>query len=223
MRGAVAVLLQLLMITVLSGTFQSWATGADGLPEEHQVSVPLEDYPLYDLIVRGKFLTSETRLVVVDRLTLIRIHPEQQGALQVENFRQSELFDGRVSEELIRAFIDRNRIPSRLEARFDFGVSYRLIAGEQDDRQETSLIRIPVSVSTFVQEPREGPAPNIHVAFSRVAFDGDRRQALVYAEYDRLDGGNAGFMVWLVRSGAQWAVSDTEVLWAVRPVISGQP
>jgi hypothetical protein len=211
------------MSTGLAWNFPSETAGGDGLPGQHQTLVPVEDYPLYDLIVIGKFLTSETRLVMVNRLTLIRVHPEQQDPLHVETFRQDELFDGRISRELVRDFIDKNRIPSRLEARFDFGVPYRLIAGEEDDRQETSRIRVPVSVAAPVQEPGEGAAPNIRVGFSRVAFDGDRRQALIYVEYDRFDGGHAGFMVWLIRSEAQWGIVDTEVLWAARPVLPGQP
>ncbi|HJT22502.1 MAG TPA: hypothetical protein VJ746_18660 [Nitrospira sp.] len=223
MRGLAAAAFLFLTFTVQSWSFQSGAAGDERLSKEHQTVVPVEDYPLYDLIVTGKFLTSETRLVVVDRFTLIRIHPEQQGPLHAETFRPGDLFDGRVSRELVRDFVDKSRIPSRLEARFDFGVPYRLIAGDQDERQETSLIRIPVSLATPVQEPGEGPAPNIHVGFSRVAFDGDRREALIYVEYDRFDGGQAGFMVWLIRSGAQWGIADTEVLWAARPVAPGQP
>ena len=58
--------------------------------------VPTEDYPLYDLIVDEKFLTPETKLVLLDRATVTRLHPEQQGPLRIQTFNEYEIFDGRL-------------------------------------------------------------------------------------------------------------------------------
>ncbi|HEU4683655.1 MAG TPA: hypothetical protein VFS39_04060 [Nitrospira sp.] len=186
-------------------------------------SVPVDDYRLYDLVVTQKFLTSETRLVLIDRLTLIRLHPEQEGVHHIQTLGRQDLFDGRLSADLIADFTSKNEHPSRLEARFDFGVPYRLIAGQEDERQETSLLLLPVSSPSGVQESDGGPALTIHLGFSRPGFNTEGDQALVYAQYERLEGEGAGFLSWLKRAHGQWTVFDTEVLWAVRPVLPEEP
>ena len=44
---------------------------------EQPESVPADEYPFYDLAVEAKFLTSRTRLVIIERMTSTRLHPEE--------------------------------------------------------------------------------------------------------------------------------------------------
>ena len=44
--------------------------------ETQPAPVPSEEYPLYDLVVRDKFLTSQTTMVVIERLTVARTNSE---------------------------------------------------------------------------------------------------------------------------------------------------
>jgi len=182
--------------------------------------VPAEDYPLYDLIVDEKFLTPETKLVVLERATLTRLHPEQQGPLKPETFHQYEIFDDRLPGELVRDFLVKNQAPSKLDGRFGFGVRYRFVSRDGTEQQETSLPFIPVSESgRFIQEEPldEPPAILDRLGFSRVGYTAGREQALIYVEYNRPTGAGAGFAVWLHRSGAHWRIFDSEVVWAGRP------
>ena len=183
-------------------------------------AVPAEDYPLYDLVVDEKFLTPETKLIVLERFTLTRLHPEQQGPLRPETFHQYEIFDGRLPGELIRDFLVKNQSPSKLDGRFGFGVRYRFVSGDGVDQQEASMPSILVSESPrFMQEEPldEPPAILDRLAFSRVAYMLGREQALIYVEYNRPTGAGAGFAVWLHRSGAHWRIFDSELVWAGRP------
>jgi len=69
-----------LVSTLISAALTSPPSAAPAeTPLTSPPPVPLEDYPLYDLVVDEKFLTPETKLVLLERPTLTRLHPEQLG------------------------------------------------------------------------------------------------------------------------------------------------
>ena len=182
--------------------------------------MPLEDYPLYDLVVDEKFLTPETKLVLLERPTLTRLHPEQLGPLRLETFQEYDIFDGRLPIDLVRDFLFKNQTPSQCEGHFGFGVRYRFVSGNEPEQQETSLAPLPVSLAMpqLVQEGPldEPPAVLDRLSFSRVAYSVGREHAFIYVEYNRPDGSGAGFAVWLRSSGSRWGIFDSELVWAVR-------
>jgi hypothetical protein len=182
--------------------------------------VPLEDYPLYDLVVDEKFLTPETKLVLLERPTLTRLHPEQLGPLRLGTFQEYDIFDGRLPIDLVRDFLFKNQTPSQCEGHFGFGVRYRFVSGNETDQQETALAPLPVSLEMpqLVQEGPldEPPAVLDRLSFSRVAYSVGREHAFIYVEYNRPDGSGAGFAVWLRSSGSRWGIFDSELVWAAR-------
>ena len=189
-------------------------------PPDSPPPVPLEDYPLYDLVVDEKFLTPETKLVLLERPTLTRLHPEQLGPLRLETFQEYEIFDGRLPIDLVRDFLFKNQTPSQCEGHFGFGVRYRFVSGNETEQRETALAPLPVSLEMpkFVQEGPldEPPAVLDRLSFSRVAYSVGREHAFIYVEYNRPDGSGAGFAVWLRSSGSRWGIFDSELVWAAR-------
>jgi hypothetical protein len=189
-------------------------------PPDSPPPVPLEDYPLYDLVVDEKFLTPETKVVLLERTTLTRLHPEQQGPLRLETFQDYEIFDGRLPIDLVRDFLFKNQTASQLEGHFGFGVRYRFVSGNGTEQQETSLAPLPVSLQMpqLLQEGPldEPPAVLDRLSFSRVAYSFGREHAFIYVEYNRPDGSSAGFAVWLRSSGSRWGIYDSELVWAGR-------
>ena len=191
-------------------------------PPDSPPVVPQEDYPLYDLIVDEKFLTPETKLVLLERNTLTRLHPEQHGALRLQTFQEYEIFDGRLPNDLVRDFLFKNQTPSRLEGHFGFGVRYHFVSesGSGTEQQETSLAPVPVSSSVLhllQEESLDEPPPIIdRLSFSRVAYSFGREHAFIYVEYNRPDGSGAGFAVWLHSSGGRWGIFDSELVWAAQ-------
>ncbi|HTL61417.1 MAG TPA: hypothetical protein VL261_07195 [Nitrospira sp.] len=189
-------------------------------PPDSPPPVPLEDYPLYDLVVDEKFLTPETKLVLLERPTLTRLHPEQLGPLRLETFQEYEIFDGRLPIDLVRDFLFKNQTPSQCEGHFGFGVRYRFVSGNETEQRETALAPLPVSLEMpkFVQEGPldEPPAVLDRLSFSRVAYSVGREHAFIYVEYNRPDGTGAGFAVWLRSSGSRWGIFDSELVWAAR-------
>jgi hypothetical protein len=189
-------------------------------PPDSPPPVPLEDYPLYDLIVDEKFLTPETKLVLLERTTVTRLHPEQLAPLRLETFQEYEIFDGRLPIDLVRDFLFKNQTPSQCEGHFGFGVRYRFVSGNETEQQETALAPLPVSLEMpkLVQEGPldEPPAVLDRLSFSRVAYSFGREHAFIYVEYNRPDGTGAGFAVWLRSSGSRWGIFDSELVWAAR-------
>src|SRR5690349_11599948 len=65
-----------LLVIVAAFLLNGQAFPADVSTEEPIQPVPSEDYAIYDRIVQAKFLTSDTALVIVRRLTATHIGPE---------------------------------------------------------------------------------------------------------------------------------------------------
>lgn len=177
-------------------------------------SVLAEEYPIYDLVIQDKFLTSQTQLVLIERLTVTRLGPEWPPTNQAL-FEENSFFEGRLPPDLVTDFIKKNRQPSRLEAQFNFGVRYRFISGEGQE-PEVSLMPVPAvfGPGELVQAV---PTTIGLLGFSRAGFTVKRDQALVYVGDNRPDGTGAGFLLWLSRQGQAWEIADTDVLWTARP------
>lgn len=209
-----------LIVTVVSASLTGPTLAPAEPPADGPAAVPAEDYPLYDLLVDEKFLTPETKLLLLERHTLTRLHPEQPGPVRLETFQEYEIFDGRLPPDLVRDFVFKNQTPSKLEAHFGFGVRYRFVSGEGREQEETSLAPVPVSLVAphLLQEEslEEPPAVIDRLSFSRIAYSFGREQAFIYVEYNRPDGSGAGFAVWLRSSGTRWGIFDSELVWAAR-------
>lgn len=188
-------------------------SGAIAGSDQNAAVIPAEDYALYDQAVTSKFLTSATRLVVIERMTRFRLAPDQEASPTVENFREGGYFGDELPLELIRGFIVLNRQPSRLAGRFHFGVGYRFVTEGRIEEPEVSLAR-PVTVS--FARPVQSSSVLERLAFSRVARNLRNDQALLYVEILRPNGTGAGFLFWFVRRGRDWTILDTEVVWAIQ-------
>ncbi len=190
--------------------------GAAERTGETPAPVPSEEYPLYDLVVRDKFLTSRTTMVVVERLTVARTKKDERGYLSRESLEEQEVFENRLPPVLLDDFLFKLTAPSRLEGKFNFGVPYRFAKDGVPEEPEVSLAPIPAADRLAIQG--QGPRATIGLLrFSRVGFTRREDQALVYVEEVRPDGTGGGFLVWLHRRGRAWTITDTEVLWMARP------
>jgi hypothetical protein len=102
----------------------------------------------------------------------------------------------------------------RLERRFAFGVSYRLVAPESGDSPEVSIPVVPVAQSA---RPIQAPRRVGILMFSRVAYWPHGNEALLYVGDHRMDLTGAGFLVRLRRTAADWEIVDTDVIWRMGP------
>lgn len=176
-------------------------------------AVPLEDYALYDQVVAKKFLTSQTRLVIFLRMTIPRLLPNQDYPATPALFDELGLFGGRLPAELIHDFVAVNQEPSRLEGRFGFGVRYRFVSGNAEEEPE---VRAALPVRGIPAWRAHAGSVLERLAFSRVGRTRRNDQALVYVEQQRPSGSGAGLLVWFHRTGTDWNIHDTDVVWTAR-------
>lgn len=195
-----------LLLFALAAWAPPGAAAAEGLG-----AIPVEDYELYDQIVTKKFLTSETRLVVLERMTVGHLMPDEGGSVTVAQFEEQSYFDGQLPRELVRDFVAVNQEPARLEARFRFGVRYRFVSGDAMEEPEVRAA-IPAAGPGLAQA---SPVLD-RLAFSRVGRTLRNDHALVFVRNLRPDGTGAGFLVWFRRQGKTWTLYDTEVIWTAR-------
>ena len=208
MTHQTVVIVAALLLGGLMGT-----SGAGAVSDRKADAISAEDYALYDQVVTSKFLTSATRLVVIERMTRLRLSPDQAGPTTIGAFQEQGYFDGKLPPDLIREFSEVNRQPSRLEGRFHFGVGYWFATGDRIEEPEVSL-SWPATVART--RPIHAPPVLDRLAFSRVARSLRNDHALMYVENMRPDETGAGFLVWFRRQGQQWTIFDTEVVWTLR-------
>jgi hypothetical protein len=177
------------------------------------VAVLEEDYSLYDRVIEGKFLTSQVQLVLLERMTVSRLVPEQDGSMTMDVFQQHGYFDGLLPQDLVRDFIGANQTPTRLEDRFQFGVRYRFVSERMDEDSEAGAAFLVLGNRAVLVQ---SPSVLDRLAFSRVGRTLKNDQALVYVENRRRDGTGAGFLVWFRRQGQEWELFDTDVVWTMR-------
>lgn len=175
--------------------------------------IPAEDYARYDQTVESLFLTSHTRLVVIERVTVARLFPGQAEPITIASVHDQNYFMGRLPPDLVGDFVRANRAASRLEGRFQFGVRYRFVTGGSIEEPEVS-VAVPVQAGHV--EPAQAMPVLERLAFSRVGRTLRNDQALVYVEQIRPDETGAGFLVWFYRNGQEWTIFDTEVVWTIR-------
>jgi hypothetical protein len=192
--------------------------------------VPVEDYPIYNQVIVTKFLTSQTSVVLIDKLTANRLQPAGPPVSHTY-FEDNPIFNNTLPEELVSDFVMKNVLPSSLEAEFNLGVRYRLVSGD-DERQEVVAAQpvrwIPSGVRCLPEScplstrriEQGGPETVGRLVLSRVAYA--RNLALVYAAEERRDGTGGGFFVLLERVPAGWTIVDTEVLWVSRREVPAQ-
>ncbi|TKS59201.1 MAG: hypothetical protein EWM72_02403 [Nitrospira sp.] len=176
-------------------------------------SIPVDDYALYDQVVTKKFLTSDTQLVVLERMTVSRLLPNQEGPTTIVLFQEQSYFNGKLPPDLVQDFVGANHEPSRLEGRFQFGVRYRFVSGNTIEEPEVTLA-LPVKSGRAI--PAQASPVLDRLAFSRAGRTLRDDQALLYVENTRPDGTGAGFLVWFRRQRRAWVIFDTEVVWTVR-------
>jgi hypothetical protein len=201
----------LFLVLLLNGSMEASGTVAESGRQAEAISA--DDYALYDQVVTSKFLTSTTQLVVIERMTRLRLSPDQEAPTTIGAFQEQDYFDGELPTDLVREFVSVNRSKSRLEGRFHFAGGYRFATEGRLEEPEVSLAR-PATVATAL--PVQAPSILDRLAFSRVARSLHNDHALLYVENIRPDGSGAGFLVWCRRQGRSWTLFDTEVVWTIQ-------
>ena len=201
------------VLSIMLIASMGWAVTADAAERvaKKLPPVPAEEYPIYDLVVRSKYLVSGTTLVLIERLTVAQDEQDERAFLSREFFEEQNVFGGQLPDALLDDFFFKLKEPSRVESKFGFGVQYRFFSRGVPEEPEVSLA--PVPAARLPRSVQDAPKTIGVLQFSRVGFTPREDQALVYVEENRPDGAGGGLLVRLHRRGKVWTITDTEVLW----------
>jgi len=143
LAGVTALYPVLAMMVALAGAGPALAGPAEVAPQP----VDPVEYPVYDRVVSGKFLTSRTEIVFIGRLTVTQLGPGEQDLPSQAYFQERQLFAGLLPPALLTDFIIKNSRPGYLEDKFNFGTRYRFIPGDDMGEPQVSAA-IPVGAVT---------------------------------------------------------------------------
>ena len=89
----------LLIVVLLLGGFIEVPGTAAGFDQKAD-AISAEDYALYDHVVASKFVTSVTQLVVIERMTRLRLFPDQEGPTTIGVFQEQGYFNDELPTDL---------------------------------------------------------------------------------------------------------------------------
>jgi hypothetical protein len=163
-----------------------------------------DEYAVYSALIQSMYVKQPVQTVVVDKQTqFYKIDWERP-----EDYRKSILAElSSISEETIEDFEKKNETEGELARHLNLTVDYVLL-GKQ------SSARTPEEHAKQWKEFDEKypNSPGI-ISLSRVGFNSDKDQALVYVA-NRCGGlCGKGYYVLLMKSGERWKVQKEMLLW----------
>jgi hypothetical protein len=165
-------------------------------------STPLDDeYAVYAALIEDRYLKEDVDLIVIrDQTTVFPLGPDvtyEQVGQDVPALEEATYDD----------FLAANQEPAPLDASLDLGFDYTLVSLQE---LEEFLAGGPWSFDAFYER-----FPNSQglMELSRVGFNSDHTQALVYVgnQYDLL--GGAGYYLLLSKQDGAWQVDFELPLW----------
>ena len=155
----------------------------------------IEEYAIYNALLKSKFAgTDISQILFIDQTF---VSSESLMERDLAAFQESAPLDG----ELINSFTDRNQHPYPLEPDLDFGLDYQLLS-----REDVDELRSQDEASGWKLLFEKYPNSYGFVHLSRVGFNADFSQALVFMStfhYDRLMEGGYYLMI---KQDGRWTI-----------------
>ena len=170
---------------------------AEALPPD----VDEEEYAVYSDLLEDRFARGETKQILIVDHT--RVNNPGLVEMDLEYFNEYSP----LAPELIESFKERNREQLKLEPKLDLSIKYQLLSQEQID-----AFKPEDEASGWKLFYEKYPKTVGYIHLSRVGFNADFTQALVYYEWYHYDqpitGGysllNKQDGLWVVESGYEW-------------------
>ena len=184
---------------------------------EPEVDVEREEYFVYDDLIRGEYWWDGIELVVLSNRTVVG-HGEK-GSLEGAVARIREALPG-AQAETIADFERKNATPQELRADLFFrprpspGGKDRIVLGPEvkliSEGEKNKLFQKGDGWKRFYATYPESQGI---LDVSRVGFNGDRTQALVYAGNQSHWLAGAGFYVLLEKKDGKWEIAAKDGCW----------
>jgi hypothetical protein len=163
------------------------------------------EYEVYSAVIEEVYITAEVKFLVVDELTKADVPPGSSLEAEVENIKLR--FRSSLGAEILEDYREKNGNPIQLERKLDISKPYALISESERER----IFKTGEGWSQFYETYPE--APGMVITLSRVGFNPEGDQALVYVEDLGDFGAGQGLYVFLSKEGDRWIVQEVAVAW----------
>lgn len=174
-----------------------------------QSSVEDEEYAVYSALISQRFVREKTKqLVILNKTTGWFSSPEDEDTVWAVKARIPE-----ASESALYDFTKKNKAASSIERRFKFQVKYTLISSGELDGFFKDGFPGEGFERSWKQFYEKYPGAPGYIQLSRVGFDKEKGEAVVYvgSMCDQLCGG--GSYVRFVRKDGGWKVEQEAAIW----------
>ncbi|MFC2042700.1 hypothetical protein ACFLUA_00925 [Chloroflexota bacterium] len=185
-------ILMLTLGTCLCASCQQISTPHTAAP---QLDPDMEEYVVYAAILEGTFVSENTKRV------LIMDHTRTQEPGLMADFLADFQENTPLAPEMVTSFKERNQQPYPLKPVLDFGVEYQLLTQKEVDELR------PLDEASgwkLLYEKYPGSVGFIHL--SRVGFNADLSQALVYIAHYHYQQHLLGGYYLMTRQDGRWEV-----------------
>ena len=177
-----------------------------------QSEIPADEYAVYDAVIANMFADNKVTFdfggEVVVKLLMVVDHTVPYPFSTV-----SSRSDTGVTEDwranfpgIVRQTVDeysaKNKQPSMLKRLFHLRVDYVLVSAEEEAKRRATA-----------RYDNQWHAADGRVSLSRVGFDRDHRQALVYMSFYCGALCGHGFFLFLTKTGSEWRVDKKFQVW----------
>jgi hypothetical protein len=183
-------LLLLLFAVLLTGCAST--AYVNGLHREQNGNA--QEYAVYDAVIQAMYIDNETEVIVVEDHTLPLDLISEEWSEAVEYINEN-LPDA--AEITLHDFQSKNQQPHRLETVFRLSIRYVLIS---------EMESIAASRAGWLDFYAKYPKAQGIMRLSRVGFNHDMSQALVYVQNQRSYNIGEGFYVLLTKQRNGWAI-----------------
>jgi hypothetical protein len=167
-------------------------------------SVMTEEYAIYDAVIESFYLTESIELIVLRDHTVTGAYPRGSLDINLENVQRK--LGPAIQSETLNDYKGKNGQTQKLGKRFSLDVQYILLS-------ETEFNEIFDTGEGWSQFYATYPNSQGIMTLSRVGFNAEMDQALVYVGNESDFLGGTGYYVLLARKGDAWVIQTKVVVW----------
>ena len=181
-------------------------TPASPTPPSESTATPLpdpdiEEYAVYNDLLEARFKGYEIdQVLIIDHTQVSNTRLIEQNLAEFQEYAP-------LASEMVVSFMERNQQPYLLKPILDFGVKYQLLTQEEVDE-----LRPLDEASGWKLLYEKYPNSYGFLYLSRVGFNADFTQALVYTESFHYEYLLEGGYYLMTRQGGRWMI-ENEYVW----------
>jgi hypothetical protein len=167
-------------------------------------SAVADEYAVYEAVIESLYLTEDTELIVIRDRTATDVSPNESLDSEVEYIREE--LGTAIELETLDDYRAKNRGSHRLDAVLSLDVPCVLLS-------EAELVEIFEQGGGWNQFYKIYPNSQGMMTLSRVGFDAQIDQALVYIGNQADYKAGRGYFVLLTKKGGVWTIDDIVIAW----------